>query len=1128
MKRYINNAYTNIVAWMLILTAGAMLTGCHDDTFDSYNVVYPEGNTLVNLNIDFEPLTNTRLTGRSNAPDGDVVKDLTDFSILFYDTRGSENGSTGKLTYCRHFSAAEVANPTPGNTDGITSVTMQTRKNGDASNGQNIAEAQTKRVELKLKDVPYGPYKIYAVANLGVNGKTTREVLENADISSPEALSSMKAEWDRTNMLNNAQMTGYFSEGEQTPSPGTGSAVDIVKINQPNMKIHSWLRRLVSKVTIDYDPTNLRKSVTVTIKKVTIRDVASSCYLGLPNKIGPVDGDGVINTDELVSGADASDGNHYIDYGETGLVLTSATEGYPQSPDFKGAPHREQDRALFFFENMQGEVPDKDINGKLQDGKLQDGNGDGIIDHPDGWKPEATDYKDGLRYGTYIEVEAEYDAKSVGHIGHGSIKYRFMIGKNVTTNCDAERNHHYKLKLCFIGNANEVDWHIEYDETPGFYGPNPYYVSYSYNRMTYYPLRISGELEGDVKLTIYQNAWWPNNAVGYDYYGYTDKDAKGNKLKNDEGQDSAGIDMSKLYCPDKTYPLQPWTGFLSLAQDMSLENTNVAGELRMLSGYDQYKPYLYQYWTGTNNPSIDKETKYDDTGLKRGVRSYSSTTGLHDEDRGGDYTVTKDETSTTINVPFFTREKQLQKRTAYTGNNPYKSYWREAKMYIEYKLKGEDKARKDSIKVYQVQRIVNPKGVWRSHDKATGFHVNLKYQESEMNPTFKSLKSIGPWRAYISRGNTSFISLNGKNEVRGGDDTEIDFHIAFNGTIKETENRCAVIRVEYNNYSCHHLIFVRQGSAPIQMNANSTTKWHLANVSTTDSTSAITKPTVSEGASPLDEGSLFRFGNLSVGISSLSNPPYAKEINGELLDDSDFDPSYNDNPSFDYVSTSSKKKVTKWNEITFLKNTESFPDVTLNNKTCRVATSDDFQSIMSGSDKTSMMENGYGVLYGNEATETATTVEMAYGYCPADGKTKGYGMRGVFVYNASTSVATLGGNHVFFPIGRSGYGRRKVHNTSAKAFYGHNYNKSVGVLQYAGRGKWYKDTEPDDVKYLPLFNDIFRSHGALYWMKNRLYIASNNIKYTADINYHTLDFNLSDLGYNLSTCDACFVRLVED
>ncbi len=1117
MKRYRTNAY-NIVVWLLTLTAGAMLTGCHDDTFDSYNVVYPEGNTLVNLNIDFAPLTNTRLAGRSSAPAGDVVKNLTDFSILFYDTRGASDGGSGKLTYCRHFSAAEVANPNAGNTDGITSVTTQTRKNGDASNGQNIAEAQTMRVELKLKDVPYGPYKIYAVANLGVNGKTTREVLESADITTPEALSSMKAEWDRTNMLNNAQMTGYFSEGEQTPSPGTGSAVEIVKINQPNMKIHSWLRRLVSKVTIDYDPPNLRKGVTVTIKKVTIRDVASSCYLGLPNKIGPVDGDGVINTDELVSGADASDGNHYIDYGETGIVLTSATEGYPQSPDFKGAPHREQDPALFFFENMQGEVSDKDINGKLQDGKLQDGNGDGIIDHPDGWKEGSTDYKDGLRYGTYVEVEAEYDAKSVGHIGHGSIKYRFMIGKNVTTNCDAERNHHYKLKLCFMGNANEVDWHIEYDETPGFYGPNPYYVSYAYNRMTYYPLRISGELDGEVKLTIFQNAWWPNNATDYDYYGKTNKDAKNNDLKNDEGQDSVGIDMSKLYTPDKTFPLQPWTGFLSLAQDMSLENTNVAGDLRMLSGYDAYKPYLYQYWLGTNNPGIHTETKNDDTGLNRGVRSYSSTPGSH-TDRGGDYTVTKDETSTTINVPFFTREKQLQKRTAYTGNNPYTSYWREAKIEIEYKLKNESKSRKDTIKVYQVRRIVNPKGVWRKHDNATGFHVNLKYQESETNINFKSLKSKGPWRAYISRGNTSFISLNGKNEVRGGDDTEIDFHIAFNGTIAATENRCAIIRVEYNNYSCHHLIFVRQGSAPIQMNANSTTKWHLANVSTTGGTQAA--PTVSEGASPLDEGSMFRFGNLSVGLSPLSNPPYAKEINGALLDDSDFDftKSGTTDPSFDYVSTSTSKKTTTWSTITCTAKGTAFPSVKVNNKTCRVATGTDFNTLISGTTNTSMMEYDYGVLYGDESTETASTIEQAYGYCPDDSKTTGYGMRGVFVYNSSTSVATLGGNNIFFPIGRAGYGRRKM---NAGKNWDRTYSGSNAVLQYAGRGKWYKDTESADVKYLPLFNDIFRSHGALYWLNQQF-----GDKYTLDINYHTLDFNLSDLGYSVANnSDACFVRLV--
>ena len=64
-----------------------------------------------------------------------------------------------------------------------------------------------------------------------------------------------------------------------------------------------------------------------------------------------------------------------------------------------------------------------------------------------------------------------------------------------------------------------------------------------------------------------------------------------------------------------------------------------------------------------------------------------------------------------------------------------------------------------------------------------------------------------------SEGNRSLVDL-GADTVRGSTGTPIDFTIRFNGTCNENESRCAIIRVDYHNYSCQHLIFVRQGEAP--------------------------------------------------------------------------------------------------------------------------------------------------------------------------------------------------------------------------------------------------------------------------------------------------------------------------
>lgn len=56
-----------------------------------------------------------------------------------------------------------------------------------------------------------------------------------------------------------------------------------------------------------------------------------------------------------------------------------------------------------------------------------------------------------------------------------------MLGKNADDDYNAERNFHYKLTMRFQGNANDVDWHIDYNEEPGIYVPNPYFISYLYD-----------------------------------------------------------------------------------------------------------------------------------------------------------------------------------------------------------------------------------------------------------------------------------------------------------------------------------------------------------------------------------------------------------------------------------------------------------------------------------------------------------------------------------------------------------------------------------------------------------------------------------------------------------------------
>lgn len=158
------------------------------------------------------------------------------------------------------------------------------------------------------------------------------------------------------------------------------------------------------------------------------------------------------------------------------------TEYDSKKAEYAKLAHGETNEALFFYENMQGEGKDK----------RQDADGDKELDAPGlNNKPEDKFYKDQKPYGTYIEVKAYYVSNVDGRVGNGDIIYRFMLGKDVYKDYNAERNHHYKLTLKFNKYANDVDWHIEYEEPePGIEVPNPYYISYLYNHSMMLPLKI--------------------------------------------------------------------------------------------------------------------------------------------------------------------------------------------------------------------------------------------------------------------------------------------------------------------------------------------------------------------------------------------------------------------------------------------------------------------------------------------------------------------------------------------------------------------------------------------------------------------------------------------------------------
>lgn len=1017
MKHWI---YYTMIAAMALLG-----TSCRDDFMT--DVFIGEGEAEISATLDFKPMSSSLTRTRAA---GDALKDISSLYVLLYDADGAlvDKWEKNQLTSYEESEAD--------------------RTDADAENGRPSAEAQTKRATFTLPGkIRFGRYYMYAVAN--IPGLLT-EYYEN--IQTVDGLKSLPLTWDSSDISNNGQMIGHFTNAVSQ------SGDEMLTVNAKGVKLHAWLRRAASKVTIAYDGSELKEGVFVYLQSVQIKDMPVQCYLGKDNNVGGkeynlrVTPEGEkFDTDETGTGTTMLDGEiHYYHEGDKpeGFEYGEACANHRVTV---GAPHfgshDEKADALYFYENMQGagdHMPDK----------RQDADGNGELDRPGLPKPEYDKYelKDSVKYGTYVEVHAHYVSNNAERLGNGHIIYRFMLGQDVKKDYNAKRNCHYKLTLKFKNFANEADWHIEYEEPePGVMVPEPYYISYLYNHSMMLPVKVStgGYEIVSMKAKILDNRWAPYNAIPGVYYGPMD-------LENQN----------------------QWNGFLSL--------------------HETTKTLIESTQTG-----VTANESYYNTPPKRGEREYTNfDIGEHfcqcvpDRPVKTDkYRVEKDSAeNNTYNVylPMYTRAKQMIPATGYTGNNPYVAYQRKAVVQITTKLSNGIEY-VNEVPIYQVRRIVNPKGIYRSGSNPSSFHVELMRLPGEDATDFVTFQSEGPWKAYIVRetnnGGGIYLSPSpdhGSVErpdkeygtaIHGKTGSLIDFNVNF--APGGTGNRYAIIRVEYHNYTCQHLIFVRQGNAPDSLIAGGAL-WYAENMRTKK-----------RASTPLDEGSLLRRGNWEDPIDALNNKnsrsPWVDVTAGDFVL----------HPVGGFT-IAGKNEIKPWNQITVVNPSTATQGVNIGfddpDDEMRVATYEDYNSLRTHED----IELGYGVLYGDDATECAVHIDEVYGYDYRNNM-RGRGMRGCFVYNKVT------GKNLFFPIGASGYGHRK--------------NGENGILRYSGART---DFMSDRINERPLFYDLFKRPGAIYWLERQ-----NGSVSGWDFNYFTFDFNSYPFGALGQNLDAGFVRCVK-
>lgn len=406
-------------AIMAMAAVIALLAGCEDELLYRPTGI-TDGVVEVNGEVFFRPLVPSQVKARGKeAPEGAKYTGINSLFLYFFNKDQSFNETlTGK-----------IANATAATPDGSSDYRVEFEKNVEA-----------------------GQYYIFAVANItDVQNAAIIDSIKNPDLPGTpiEKLRNFRVEWN-DDIDRDIEMFGVF---KLTPAGETPTAPDnadfeseqLIALDRPTNTIHSWVRRATSKVTVDFDGSNLKDGVKVFIKSAVLKDVADATKLGAPSAAAKDSGIKRVGADKQ-STYELSYGS-----GDDPTRWLTVTKGGNSAVDLSAEElnnlHSDNAKSLPCYENLQGTPEGKS--------KKQDRDGDGIID---------SEFKDGVDDGTYLEVVGYYKANRPEYISEGEIIYRFMLGQDAVSNFDLIRNHHYQITMCFNDYGNDVDWHISYAE----------------------------------------------------------------------------------------------------------------------------------------------------------------------------------------------------------------------------------------------------------------------------------------------------------------------------------------------------------------------------------------------------------------------------------------------------------------------------------------------------------------------------------------------------------------------------------------------------------------------------------------------------------------------------------------
>jgi len=281
-----------------------------------------------------------------------------------------------------------------------------------------LAETSSSVLSLNLNTSP-GLHKIYVVANWGSS-------MEELDVSTESNLKALQLTDRTTNGVPSTSIPLFCAVGASDADIYSAGSTNITS----GISINAQLKRLVSRITVKVDDSNLTTGVKVTPTKIALLQVPTTVTLG---------------KNEPASLFSAAGDFQLITTAELPRILQSSI-AQSSNPTFN--PHIPGDNgiSLFMLENMQGEGVE------TTDQKLKE--------------PLAGKSS----FATYLEVTASFVNTTGVGAASGNIKYKLYLGNDIYRNMDVQRNTHYLVTLNLKGDGglSESSWRVEKSSLSGW------------------------------------------------------------------------------------------------------------------------------------------------------------------------------------------------------------------------------------------------------------------------------------------------------------------------------------------------------------------------------------------------------------------------------------------------------------------------------------------------------------------------------------------------------------------------------------------------------------------------------------------------------------------------------------